>query len=117
MINCTYPEIKGGVNAIIEEDSKILAHQKFTKLNDAVNWTNAWTEGYNHKKENKVLNESIELAKQINKRFQNNKERIDSVQTETKYGPMTDILFMTELHKLRMDSVALEMKLRRINGK
>ncbi len=48
MINCTYPKIKGGVNAIIEEDNKILAHEKFKKLNDAVNWTNAWVSGYTY---------------------------------------------------------------------
>lgn len=50
MINCTYPKIKGGVNAIIEEDGKILVHEKFKKLNDAVNWTNAWTEGYSYER-------------------------------------------------------------------
>ena len=48
MINCTYPKIKGGVNAIIEEEGKILVHQEFKKLNDAVNWTNAWVEGYTY---------------------------------------------------------------------
>ena len=50
MINCTYPKIKGGRNAIIEENGKVLAHHKFTELNDAINWTNSWTEGYSYGK-------------------------------------------------------------------
>ena len=48
MIKCYYPKIKGGVNAIIEEEDKILVHNKFKRLNDAINWTNAWTEGYEY---------------------------------------------------------------------
>lgn len=48
MINCSYPKINGGINAIIEEDGKILVHHKFYKLNNAVNWTNAWVEGYTY---------------------------------------------------------------------
>lgn len=50
MINCKYPKIKGGVVAIIEEDRKLLISEKFKKLNDAVNWTNAWVSGYTSKK-------------------------------------------------------------------
>lgn len=46
MINCSYPKINGGINAIIELNGKILAHHKFTDLNDAINWTNSYCEGF-----------------------------------------------------------------------
>jgi len=45
-INCTYPKINGGVNAIIELGGKILEHRKFPELNDAINWTNSYVEGF-----------------------------------------------------------------------
>lgn len=54
-IKCTYPKIKGGVNAIIELENKILANKKFPELNDAINWTNSYCEGFRKSEE---LNDS-----------------------------------------------------------
>lgn len=43
---CNYPKIKGGFNAIIELNGEVLEHRKFQDLNDAINWTNSFCEGF-----------------------------------------------------------------------
>ena len=48
MINCKYPKIQGGVKAVIEEGERVLVSRKFQELNDAINWTNSWVEGYDY---------------------------------------------------------------------
>ena len=45
-LKCTYPKIKGGYNAIIELEGKVLEYKKFPELNDAINWTNSFCEGF-----------------------------------------------------------------------
>lgn len=64
--------------------------------------------------EDKILNESRELIGQINKRFQNANKNIDKIVTKTEMGYYPDINLMAELDRIRMDSVALEMKLKRL---
>jgi hypothetical protein len=54
---CTYPKIKGGFNAIIELDGKLLANDKFKDLDVAKLWTDNYCEGF-VEGYNKVKNEN-----------------------------------------------------------
>lgn len=63
-LKCTYPKIKGGVNAIIELEDKILANHKFQDLNDARNWTNSYCEGF-RKAEGLKDEETKEMLKEM----------------------------------------------------
>ena len=95
MINCTYPKIDGGVNAIIEEEGNILAHNKFEKLNDAVCWTNAFVEGYE-----KGLTESSSWESREERARRLSKRRIDLARLDAAHKITMDKINNKEWDKL-----------------
>lgn len=47
--NCSYLEINGGYNAVIELDGEPIAHKYFPNRKDAAQWTNDFIDGYLYK--------------------------------------------------------------------
>jgi hypothetical protein len=81
--NCTYPKIKGGYNAIIEEHGEILANDKFKNITDAGRWTNAFCEGYTKGIENKNTWETTEEREIRLKRRRESLDKLDKKHKQT----------------------------------